>query len=211
MKRLYALVTTAAALAGCSLGQPTPEGSEFLLHAGTNVGSAERGTGVGSAERERGHGRAVVQAAKVVPPYSDRRFIYRTGPSAYSADPYNGFLAPPSAMLSDVTIQWLQINGPFETVFGEGVVLDADYRIQQIGEVLCAEFLPGKAQAVVQIHYFVTDERSSPPKIVLDCEYEGTAPLADGNPATIAAGLNVAFAQVLRLMTADLRVATAPR
>lgn len=190
------LSLVACACAGCSFGQPAPQGRQFLLQAGPTDPSPQHPTPSGSI---------VVSAARVVPPFGERAFVYRIGADEYKADPYNGFLAAPSLMVTNETIEWLRGNAVFGTVCGEGVVCDARYRLQHVVESLCAEFVPGTSQAVVRIRYFVTDQDRSPQAVVLDREYERAAGLADGRPETVAAGFNDAFRLVLRAVSDDLR------
>lgn len=154
---------------------------------------------------------AVVEITRFnVSPGSDgKEFIYRTGELKYDSDFYNQFFRPPGAMLTEVTVRWLNDAGLFQDVFGSVTQADANYFIEGNVIRMYGDFR-SSPRAVMEIQFLLlkyTDDSSydDNTKIVLARNYSSEIPIASTSPKDLMQGWNKALGEILNAFLGDMK------
>ncbi len=184
------------AAAGCSsMSQPFPEKALFAIDAGQPDGPVADGCPYALR----------VRTLRVAEPFDGRAFVYRLGPSQYKTDYYNGFVGSPDQLLTGEMIGYLAESRLFAAVIDSAGEGDHQYVLDGSVSELCGDYAKvGSPRAVVAARIFLFDDRQAITRVVFQKVYRKEAPLDGATPEALAAGLGVAYGQLLAELTADL-------
>lgn len=184
---------------GCGeLSRPYPEKSLHALTVGTP--SAPSQPPVSAPLR--------VDAVRVAAPFDATTFYYKTGPTRFQSDYYNGFIAPPGRMLTGALVKYLTDAKIFSTVVDGSSLADSRYTLQANVTRLYGDYTPGEPKAaVVAARFFLIDEAGGNYNVVFEKSYQQTAPLSGDAPEDLAAAMGAAYEQILRALILDLHTA----
>ena len=201
MNRFHGLVARAALLlfvlfAGCvSLERSYPEKRYFVVDLGE---SAQRSNPAGNQT-------LLVSGLRISPRYADKSFVYRTSESGYEADFYNQFLTSPDTMLSEEVRKGLAASPAFKYVVGPSSQLQPNYVLEGSVNALYGDFRNLNAPfAVLEIEFFLHNEDTANPGIVLQKRYTKTVPISGRSPEALVKGWSQALGAVLSELNSDL-------
>lgn len=200
-----AVAALAICIAGCSVfDREAPERSQFRL---TPVAGARlEGEPLGSL---------LVRRVGAVKPFDERGFVYELANGQWRIDPYNGFVADPSAMVTEAVASGLEDSGRFTLVLPSGVSSRSDYVAECTLESFHTDFRDrAKPMAVVRLRMYVLERSSGRGEVLRQLRGEAMAPLADGSPGAVAEALSLATAEAVRSLATQLpatRAELAPR
>lgn len=150
-------------------------------------------------------GSVMVARFGAIPPHDGKSFLYHNTDGTWRQDPYAGFIANPSDMMSDALARALEQSGRCEMVGVEGVAMRFDFSIEGVIEAFYADFSdPAGAKAVVRMRAYLLDRRGGAPKLVDQMVGSGTAPIAAAEPGKVAAALSAAAGAAIHSMLLDL-------
>ena len=147
----------------------------------------------------------MVRRLGVSPRVAGRELVYRTAPSAWTADYYNVFFVPPADMLSQDLRAWLQSAALFANVVDPGSLAVADYILEGNVVNLHADFAAKPAQAVAELQFLVLKSGGDDRQVLLTREYRRTAPLAASTPQEVVRAEREAVSAIYSALEADLR------
>ncbi len=154
---------------------------------------------------------AIVEVARFnVSPGSDgKEFIYRTGDLSYESDFYNQFFRPPGAMLTELTISWLNDTGLFQDVLSTVTQAGANYFVEANVVQLYGDFR-ASPKAVMQIQFLLLKYSSDSSyddntEIVFGKVYSSEIPIASQTAKDLMKGWNIALGDILNAFLADLQ------
>ncbi len=101
----------ALALAACSIGEPAPKATTYVVEPDVPV----VGEGAKSRLETLRMGNVRVTAA-----FAGPALVYRLDDVQFASDPYHAFIADPGGMLGSRMAEWLESAGPFKTVVQAG-------------------------------------------------------------------------------------------
>lgn len=188
------------AISGCSgLSKSYPERSYFMFEVPP---VAQKPAPVKGAIAE-------VSRFSVSPGSEGKEFIYRTGDVSYESDFYNQFFRPPGAMLTEITIRWLESTGLFQDVLSTVTQAGANYFIEANVVQLYGDYRTSP-KAVMQIQFlllkYTTDSSyDDNTKIVFGKNYSSEIPIASAAPGDLMQGWNTALGEILNSFLEDLR------
>ena len=202
MNRYYGPIARAAWLlfalsAGCvSLERSYPEKRFFVVELGD---TAQRSNPAGDQT-------LLVSGLRVSPRYADKSFVYRTSESGYESDFYNQFLTSPDTMLSEEVRKGLGASPAFKYVIGPSSQLQPNYVLEGSVNALYGDFRNlNKPAAVLEIEFFLHNEDSANPGIVLQKRYIKTVPLSGRSPEALIKGWSQALESILADLNTDLQ------
>ncbi len=202
MNRFHGLIARAALLlfvlsAGCvSLERSYPEKRYFVVELGD---TAQRSNPAGDQT-------LLVSGLRVSPRYADKSFVYRTSESGYESDFYNQFLTSPDTMLSEEVRKGLGASPAFKYVIGPSSQLQPNYVLEGSVNALYGDFRNlNKPAAVLEIEFFLHNEDSANPGIVLQKRYIKTVPLSGRSPEALIKGWSQALESILADLNTDLQ------
>ncbi len=187
-------------ISGCSgLSKSYPERSYFMFEVPP---VAQKAAPVKGAIAE-------VSRFNVSPGSEGKEFIYRTGDVSYESDFYNQFFRPPGAMLTEITIRWLESTGLFQDVLSTVTQAGANYFIEANVVQLYGDYRTSP-KAVMQIQFlllkYTTDSSyDDNTKIVLGKNYSSEIPIASTAPGDLMQGWNAALGEILNSFLEDLK------
>lgn len=199
------LLTAALAAGGCASAfkQPPPQISYYMLE--TEPGPECTGRPVLPAVLQ-------VRGLSISPGFDSRRLVYRLPGNAWTSDYYHLFLTEPGGMLTSVVSGFLAGSKLFASVAGPGLDLDADYILEGAATAIYGDFRdPDKPEAVVELQFFLLDDRGEDNALILDKTYRQTAPLTEKSPAGLVQGLNEALHLCLCNLVLDMEAALLER
>lgn len=201
MNRCHGFCARAALLllvlsAGCvSLERSYPEKRYFVVELGAN---AQRSNPAGDKT-------LLVSGLRISPRYADKSFVYRTSESGYEADFYNQFLISPDTMLSEELRKGLAASPAFKYVVGSSSQLQPNYVLEGSVNALYGDFRNlDKPVAVLEIEFFLHNEDSANPGIVLQKRYVKAVPLSGRSPEALVKGWSQALGSILTDLNTDL-------
>jgi len=202
MNRYYGPIARAALLlfalsASCvSLERSYPEKRFFVVELGD---TAQRSNPAGDQT-------LLVSGLRVSPRYADKSFVYRTSESGYESDFYNQFLTSPDTMLSEEVRKGLGASPAFKYVIGPSSQLQPNYVLEGSVNALYGDFRNlNKPAAVLEIEFFLHNEDSANPGIVLQKRYIKTVPLSGRSPEALIKGWSQALESILAELNTDLQ------
>ena len=201
MNRYYGFIARAALLlfvlsAGCvSLERSYPDKRYFVVELGEN---AQRSNPAGNQT-------LLVSGLRISPRYADKSFVYRTSESGYESDFYNQFLTSPETMLSEEVRKGLAASPAFKYVVGPSSQLQPNYVLEGSVNALYGDFRNlNTPSAVLEIEFFLHNEDSANPGVVLQKRYTKTVPLSGRSPDALVKGWSQALGAVLTELNSDL-------
>jgi cholesterol transport system auxiliary component len=183
--------------AGCvSLERTYPEKRYFVIDVGD---SAEPPTAEGNQT-------LLVSGLRISPRYADKSFVYRTSDAGYEADFYNQFLTPPDTMISEEVRKGLAASPAFKYVVGPASQLQPNFVLEGSVNALYGDFrnLNGPS-AVLEIEFFLHNEDSANPGVILQKRYVKTVPLSGRSPEALVKGWGQALGSILADLSSDLQ------
>ena len=193
-------MATALLLTSC-LSRPALMHQTFALETPTS----------GKVENSKAQGVLAVRAVVVSPFFETRAFMYRVGPDRYQADPYAGFIVPPSRALGIPIRACLRNSGAFEYVVEPGSQLEADTILEVHATELYGDFRkPDQLAAVLSLRFLLISARPGEAQALLSQkDYSRRVPLKEQTAAALVAGWNQALAETMQDALADLTAAQA--
>ena len=149
----------------------------------------------------------LVRRLHVSPRASGRELVYRTAPSAWTADYYNVFFVAPADMLTQDLRAWLGGSALCANVLDPGSLAAYDYILEGNVTSLHGDFALAPAQAVVEMQFLLLKAGSDERQVLLTREYRKTAPLSGRSPQEVVQAEREAVAAVFAELEADLRKA----
>ena len=201
MNRYYGFIARAALLlfvlsAGCvSLERSYPEKRYFVVELGENA----------QQPNPAGEKTLLVSGLRISPRYADKSFVYRTSESGYESDFYNQFLTSPETMLSEEVRKGLAASPAFKYVVGPSSQLQPNYVLEGSVNALYGDFRNlDKPAAVLEIEFFLHNEDSANPGVVMQKRYVKTVSLSGRSPDALVKGWSQALGAVLTELNSDL-------
>jgi ABC-type uncharacterized transport system auxiliary subunit len=152
-------------------------------------------------------GSLMVTRFGAIPPHDGKSFLYRNTDGTWRQDPYAGFIANPSDMMSDALVRALEQSGRCEMVGVESVAMHFDFSIEGVIEAFYADFSePDAPKAVVRVRAYLLDRRAGAPKLVDQVVGSGTAPITAAEPGKVAEALSAAVGMAIHELLEDLTV-----
>lgn len=190
-------------LAGCSIGRPVPEPTQYLVdppHEAVVL------SGSRSAETIR------MGNVRVAAPYAGSAFVYRLDDVRYASDPYHVFEADPGAMLGSRMAEWLDQSGPFSTVAQPGSTQPATAVLEATVTELYGDFRRNRpAAAVIAVQFTLIDQVSARPKVLYERTIGRRITLRRRSPDALAQGYGIGLAEILSQLTTELSTAVDER
>jgi len=181
---------------GCvSLERSYPEKRYFVVELAENT----------QRSNPAGNQTLLVSGLRISPRYADKSFVYRTSESGYESDFYNQFLTSPDTMLSEELRKGLAASLAFKYVIGPSSQLQPNYVLEGSVNALYGDFRNlEKPAAVLEIEFFLHNEDSANPGIVLQKRYTKTAPISGRSPDALVKGWSQALGAILTELNGDL-------
>jgi len=149
----------------------------------------------------------LVRRLEAAPRISGRELVYRTAPSAWTADYYNLFFVSPADMLTQDLRAWLGSAHVFANVVDPASLAPSGYILEGNVSALHGDFAVKPAQAVAEMQFILLKNTPGERQVVLTREYSRRVPLAANTPQELVRALREAVSGVYAGLEADLRVA----
>ena len=182
---------------GCvSLERSYPEKRYFVIDIGDSA----------QPSNPAGNQTLLVSSLRISPRYADKGFVYRTSDAGYEADFYNQFLTPPDTMISEEVRKGLAASPAFKYVVGPASQLQPNFVLEGSVNALYGDFrnLNGPS-AVLEIEFFLHNEDSANPGVVLQKRYAKTVALSGRSPEALVKGWSQALGSILTELSSDLQ------
>jgi cholesterol transport system auxiliary component len=182
---------------GCvSLERSYPEKRYFVIDIGDGA----------QPPNTTGDQTLLVSSLRISPRYADKGFVYRTSDAGYEADFYNQFLTPPDTMISEEVRKGLAASPAFKYVVGPASQLQPNFVLEGSVNALYGDFrnLNGPS-AVLEIEFFLHNEDSANPGVVLQKRYAKTVALSGRSPEALVKGWSQALGSILTELSSDLQ------
>jgi len=149
----------------------------------------------------------LVRRMQAAPRVSGRELVYRTAPSAWTADYYNLFFVSPADMLTQDLRTWLAQAGIFANVVDPGSLAPSEYTLEGNVSALHGDFSAKPAQAVAEMQFLLLRTTGAERQVVLTRDYRKSVALASNSPQELVRALREAVTGVYADLEADLRKA----
>ncbi len=153
---------------------------------------------------------AKIRAFRALPPYDSRAFIVRRAGGEYAADFYNGWLAPPQALIRSQAARYLEAAGLFQAVYDAGAGTSVHLGIEGVVCGLYLDYAGDEPAAVLCLRLLVLDEQSPQFRVLFDAEREARETFDPENKNAAAEAFGAALTRVLEGLSATLREADLP-
>lgn len=206
---LVALLATLA-LAGCSLfSRPASDEAQYYLEATSPPRAAKVGGGGGGGEILP---EISLRRASASAPFDGLAFVYAQADGTWRTDPYAGWIATPSAMVTNALSDHLGSCGRFGMVTTQGTLRSDRPELSVVLERLYGDFRGdspedssggGSGRAVVRIRWYLVavDATSSRDSVLGSGVAEAEAPIAARDSGAVAQAmseaLGAAFGQIV--------------
>jgi cholesterol transport system auxiliary component len=185
VNRLGALACAALILAACSIGEPLPEATTYVVEPQMPP--------------------AAPAGARVAAAFSGNSLVFRASDVRYVSDPYHAFIADPASMLGDRMADWLEQAGPFASVVPPDGVRSTRYVLQASVTELYGDFRPGRQPAAVMTVQFALLDTDSPrAKTVLARTLSRRIDLPEASFDALVRGYGTALAEILAELVAAM-------
>jgi len=208
----------AMAISCSALSQPSPDKAFFAIDPGEPtpavaplpvapaVTAPETSTAKTSTTMPAG---AVLQVRRlrVASPYDGKEFVYRTKTNEYRTDYYNGFIAAPDQSLTAALIAWISRTGGtrFASVVDVASSIPPRYVLEGNVTSLYGDYADkASPKAVMAIKIFLFDDSDASGRVILQKQYNASAPIDPGSAESLVKGWGNAYRQILEQLTADL-------
>ncbi|MDR3641420.1 MAG: ABC-type transport auxiliary lipoprotein family protein [Humidesulfovibrio sp.] len=149
----------------------------------------------------------LVRRLQAAPRTAGRELVYRTAPSAWSADYYNLFFVSPADMLTQDLRAWLTSACVFANVVGPGSLAESGYILEGNVSALHGDFAVQPAQAVAEMQFILFKSTGEERQVVFTREYSRRVALAANSPQELVRAQREAVAGIYADLEADLRAA----
>jgi cholesterol transport system auxiliary component len=149
----------------------------------------------------------LVRRLQAAPRVAGRELVYRTAPSAWTADYYNLYFVSPADMLTQDLRAWLGASGVFANVVDPSSLAEHGYMLEGNVSALHGDFAVKPAQAVAAMQFILLKPTSGERLIVFTREYHKSVPLASDSPQELVRSLRQAVAEIYTDLESDLRTA----
>jgi len=197
-QRIYRIVLLLLiSCSGCvSLERSYPEKRYFVLEAAQNIVPAN----------PAGERILSVDNLRVSPRYADRSFVYRISEAGYETDFYNQFLTVTDVMIGEEVRRGLGASQFFKYVVGPSNQLQPNYVLEGSINALYGDFRNLNAPAaVLEIEFFLHNEDTANPGIVLQKRYLKSVAISTRSPDALVKGWNTALNEILAALLTDLK------
>jgi len=147
----------------------------------------------------------LVRRMQAAPRVSGRELVYRTAPSAWTADYYNLFFVAPADMLTQDLRMWLSQAQLFANVVDPGSLAPSEYTLEGNVSALHGDFSTKPAQAVAEMQFLLLRTTGAERQVVLTRDYRKSVPLASNSPQELVSALREAVNGVYADLESDLR------
>ncbi len=194
---------------GCAdlLKQPYPAKDYFGIEPGVSDGKRHQPSTEPFGNETSGDTLLVIRTVRVTAPYNGVAFIYKLGPSRYTADYYSNWIAEPSALLTADLAQWFDHGGPL-LVVPTGSSARANWILDfDVTRLVVDKTGGGQPRAVISAHMFLIHQTGSDLKVVSDVMYQEQSPASSDRPEACAEAFGKAYRQILIKLSPDLESA----
>ncbi|HTT40928.1 MAG TPA: ABC-type transport auxiliary lipoprotein family protein [Burkholderiales bacterium] len=184
---LCAAASALLALAACSIGDPAPHTTTYVVEPPAPTPGATR-----CAEALR------MGNVRVAPAFASNALVYRMDDVKFTADFYNAFIAEPGPMLGARMADWLDRAGPFKTVSQPGSAVPAPYALEAAITELYGDFRPGRVPAAeMTVQFTLVDLGSASPRAALERSITRRVDLKQASPDALVRGYGQALGEIL--------------
>jgi cholesterol transport system auxiliary component len=144
-------------------------------------------------------GALLVGVFDVAEPYASRGMVYRFGDYRYESDFYNEFFVPPSDMISQRVLEWLQSARLYDTVVPlAGNRIPGGNVLQGLVNEMYADLRDAtRPTALLTIQFYVTREQRRRGDVLFAEQLSQRRPMRDASAPAYAAALSEALAAIL--------------
>jgi cholesterol transport system auxiliary component len=140
-----------------------------------------------------------------------RELVYRTAPSAWTADYYNVFFVAPADMLTQDLRAWLTASGQWANVVDPSSLVTPSHILEGNITGLYADFAASPPQAVAEGQFLLLSGGPDERRVLLTRQYRTTAPVVSRTPQEVVRAERQAVTALFAQLEADLRQALAAR
>jgi cholesterol transport system auxiliary component len=192
--RLAFVVCAGVVIAGCSIGNPIPQATTYVIELPVAAPAAAR-----RPETLR------MANVRVAAAFAGDALVYRMDEVRYTADPYNAFIAEPARMLGSRMAEWLDRAGPFLSVAQPDSVRAASYILEATVSDLYGDFRPDHAPAaVVTVQFALIDLTGARSKVVFERTIGRRVAIQQATPDALVRGYGEALAEILLQLVPNL-------
>jgi uncharacterized lipoprotein YmbA len=196
VSRVVAFAGAALLLAACSIGEPLPEATTYVVEPQMPPAAPA------SARKPDALRMGQVRVAAA---FSGTSLVFRTSDVQYKSDPYHAFIAEPGAMLGSRIADWLEAAGPFASVVQPEGVRPARYVLEATVTELYGDFRTGrKPAAVLTVQFALLDTDSPRAKTVLARTLGRRIDLPEASFDALVRGYGSALAEILAELVAAM-------
>lgn len=146
-----------------------------------------------------------VSRVRAEPQYERKAFVYRTGDATYSDDFYNTFYITPGQMIRSTLQKWVFDSGMFANVVDVDSLVGANWVLEpRLVDFYIDKRGPESDTAVVRMAMTLVESTASPPRAILEREYEEAEPASGRRGENYVAAWGGALAKVYGKLEADL-------
>lgn len=153
----------------------------------------------------------LVRRLTTSPRLAGRELVYRTAPSAWTADYYNVFFVSPADMLTQDLRAWLSASGQWANVVDPSSLVAPSHILEGNITGLYADFAANPPQAVAEGQFLLLSGGPEERRVLLTRQYRTSAPVASRTPQEVVRAEREAVTALFAQLEADLRQALAAR
>jgi ABC-type uncharacterized transport system auxiliary subunit len=147
-----------------------------------------------------------VETIRVARPFDSTTFVYKIGSSEYTHDYYNGFIVSPERIIASQLTDWLASSRIFASVIDGGSAADYQLSLESNVTALYGDYSkPKHPAAVIEIRFFMIDEREGRYRVVFEKTYRESEPVAGNKPQQLVDAWAVAYKRLLMALLEDMR------
>lgn len=137
--------------------------------------------------------------------YDRQGFVYRDGVYEVGVDPYNGWIAAPAAMLTDLLARDLAATGVATAVIQAASALPADYELGGVIEEI-VETDAGGCTALLRVRaLLIRIDQRGPRQVAFEEVFTSEQTCTAGDPASFAEAMSLAAAEVSAAVRARMK------
>ena len=145
-----------------------------------------------------------VREFRASPRAVDKGFSYRMGGLNYETDFYNEFLIAPAPIMTTEAAQWLTKSGLFASVIDPASFMEATHLLEGNLAALYGDYSQTPPRAVLALQFWLLKDDLSGAKVIFQQEFKQEAPIAQKTPEALVAGWNLALAEILQELEAEI-------